>query len=105
MPLPSSFHHHFFSDTQTNEQSAEDYTPELVGQFLEEIGLGHHVTAFIEQEICGDMLLEPEEEMLEELKVTSPTERLKIKVQGGVIGGKVGMQSYTARHCPDIIGR
>ena len=54
-----------------------------MGQFLEEIGLGHHVAAFIEQEISGEMLLEPEEEMLEELEVTSPTERLKIKVQGG----------------------
>ena len=54
-----------------------------MGQFLETIGLGHHVAAFIEQEISGEMLLEPEEEMLEELEVTSPTERLKIKVQGG----------------------
>ena len=54
-----------------------------MGQFLDKIGLGHHVAAFIEQEISGEMLLEPEEEMLEELEVTSPTERLKIKVQGG----------------------
>ena len=67
-----------------------------MGQFLEGIGLGHHVSTFIEREISGEMLLEPEEEMLEELEVTSPTERLKIKVQGGVIEEMVGMQWNTA---------
>lgn len=52
-----------------------------MGQFLEEIGLGHHVTTFLEQDVSGDMLLEPDQEMmLKELGVTSPTERLKIKV-------------------------
>ena len=51
-----------------------------MGQFLEEIGLGHHMAAFIEQEISGDMLLELEQETLEELEVNSPIERLKIKV-------------------------
>ena len=54
-----------------------------MGRFLEGIGLGHHVATFIEQEISGEVLLDPEEEMLEELEVTSPTERLKIKVQRG----------------------
>ena len=77
----SSLPSYFLANTQTLEQCAEDYTPELVGQFLEEIGLGHHVATFIEEDISGDMLLEPEEEMLEELEVTSPIERLKIKVQ------------------------
>ena len=96
MPLSSSLPYHFLSDTETLEQSAEDYTPELVGQFLEGIGLGHHVAAFIEQEISGAMLLEPEDEMLEELGVTSPIERLKIKVQEGVIGGTVRVQWNTA---------
>ena len=63
------------------EKSGQDYTPERVGQFLEEIGLGHHVATFIEQDVSGGMLLEPDQEMmLEELGVTSPTERLKIKV-------------------------
>ena len=81
MPLSSYFHYHFLPDTQTLEQNAEDYTPERVGQFLETIGLGHHVAAFIEKEISGEMLLEPEEEMFEELGVTSLTEGLKIKVQ------------------------
>ena len=89
----SSLPYHFL---QTLEQSAEDYTPEDVGQFLKEIGLDHHAAAFIEQKISGELLLEPEQEMLEELEVTSPIERLKIKVQGGVIGGTVGMQSRTA---------
>ena len=70
----------FLPDTQTLEQKAQNYTPELVGQFLKEIGLDHHVAAFIEQDVTGDMLLEPEEDMLEELEVTSPIERLKIKV-------------------------
>lgn len=51
-----------------------------MGQFLEEIGLGHHVATFLEQDVSGDMLLEPDQEMLKELGVTSPTERLKIKV-------------------------
>jgi len=51
-----------------------------VGQFLEEIGLGHHVATFLGQDVCGDMLLESDQEMLKELGVTSPTERLKIKV-------------------------
>ena len=63
------------------EKSARDYTPEHVGWLLEEIGLGHHVATFIEQDVSGGMLLEPDQEMmLEELGVTSPTERLKIKV-------------------------
>lgn len=66
-----------------------------MGQFLEGIGLGDHVATFIEQEISGAMLLEPEEEMLKELGVTSPTERLKIKVQEGVIVGIVEMQWNT----------
>ena len=51
-----------------------------VGQFLEEIGLGHHVAKFTEEDISGDMLLEADQEMLEELGVTSAIERLKIKV-------------------------
>ena len=51
-----------------------------MGQFLEMIGLGHHVATFIEQEISGDILLEADQEMLEELGVTSAIERLKIKV-------------------------
>ena len=70
----------FLPDTQTLEQKAQNYTPDLVGQFLKEISLDHHVAAFIEQDVSGDMLLEPEEDMLEELEVTSPIERLKIKV-------------------------
>ena len=77
----SSLPSYFVANTQTLEQCAEDYTPELVGQFLEGIGLGHHVATFVERDVSGDMLLEPEEEMLEELEVTSPIEKLKIKVQ------------------------
>ena len=67
-------------DPQTLEQSAREYTPEHVGQFLEKIGLGHHVTVFTEGDISGEVLLEATEEMLKELGVSSPTERLKIKV-------------------------
>ena len=67
-------------DTQTLEKSAQNCTPEDVGQFLEEIGLGHHVAMFTEKDISGDMLLEPDQEMLEELGVTSALEGLKIKV-------------------------
>ena len=51
-----------------------------MGQFLEEIGLGHHVAKFTEQDISGDMLLDPDQEMLEELGVTSAIERIRIKV-------------------------
>ena len=36
-----------------------------MGQFLERVGLGHHVTTFIDQ----DMLLELDQEILEELGV------------------------------------
>ena len=54
-----------------------------MGQFLEGIGLGHHVDAFCDAEISGEMLLDANEEMLEELGVTSGTERLKIKVHCG----------------------
>ena len=74
---------HLFPNTQTLEQSAQEYTPEHVGEFLEEIGLGDHVAFFIKQEISGDMLLgntDETDEMLEELGVESPTEKLKIKV-------------------------
>ena len=70
-------------DTQALEQKVQEYTPQHVGQFLEGIGLGHHVTTFIEEGISGDVLFEPDQEMLEELGVTSAIERLKIKVQGG----------------------
>ena len=55
-----------------------------VGQFLEGVGLGHHVDAFCDAEISGEVLLDATEEMLEELGVTSATERLKIKVNWGV---------------------
>ena len=80
---------HLFPDTQTLEQSAQEYTSERVGEFLEEIGLGDHVASFIEREISGDMLLgdtDETDEMLEELGVESPTEKLKIKVfMGGLV--------------------
>ena len=76
----SLFPYHLILDTQTLEQNAQDCTPEHVGQFLERIGLGHHVATFIEQDVSGDVLLEPDQEMLEELGVTSAIERLKIKV-------------------------
>ena len=69
-------------DTTALEQRAQEYTPQHVGQFLEGIGLSHHVATFIEQDVSGEMLLEPDQEMLEELGVTSATERLKIKVRG-----------------------
>ena len=78
--LCSSFPSHLVLDTQTLEQSAQDCTPERVGQFLEAIGLGHHMAKFIEEDVSGAMLLEANQEMLEELGVTSAIERLKIKV-------------------------
>ena len=78
--LCSSFPSHLVLDTQTLEQSAQDCTPEHVGQFLGEIGLGYHVATFIELDVSGDILLEADQEMLEELGVTSAIERLKIKV-------------------------
>jgi len=67
-------------DTVNLVRGARDYTPERVGQFLEGVGLGHHLDAFCDAEISGEMLLDATEEMLEELGVTSATERLKIKV-------------------------
>ena len=80
LPLCLSSFHNFLARLQTIEKSAQNYTTEHVGQFLEEIGLGHHVATFLEQDVSGDMLLEPDQKMLKELGVTSPTERLKIKV-------------------------
>ena len=71
-------------DTLNLVQNARDYTPMRVGQFLEGVGLGHHVDAFCDAEISGEVLLDATEEMLEELGVTSATERLKIKVNWGV---------------------
>ena len=68
------------AERQTLEQSAQEYTPENVCQFLEEINLGQHVAAFSGEEINGEMLLEAEDEMLQELGVNSPIERLKIRV-------------------------
>ena len=62
------------------EQRAQDYTPEHVGLFLEEINLADHVASFKDREISGDILLEATEEMLEELGVTKAFDRLKIKV-------------------------
>ena len=80
---------YFFPDTQTLEQSAQEFTPEHVGEFLEEIGLGDHVASLIECEISGDMLVgdtDETDEMLEELGVKSATEKLKIKVfMGGLV--------------------
>ena len=75
-PLP----YNLVLDTQTLEQSAQNCTHEQVGQFLEGIGLSHHVATFIEQDVSGEMLLEANQEVLEELGVTSAIERLKIKV-------------------------
>ena len=74
-------------DTQTLEQSAQEYTPERAGKFLETIGLGYHVATFIEKDISGDMLLGDIDEMLEELGVINAAEKFKIKVyiyMGGV---------------------
>ena len=76
----SSFPSHLVVDTLTLEQSAQDCTPEYVSQFLEGIGLGHHMAKFTEEDISGDMLLDPDQDMLEELGVTSAIERLRIKV-------------------------
>ena len=76
----SLFPYHLVLDTQTLEQSAQNCTPEQVGQFLEGIGLGHHMTTFIEQDVSGEMLLEANQEVLVELGVTSAIERHKIKV-------------------------
>ena len=78
--LPFLFPCYFLPDAQTLEQCAENYTPEHVIQFLKEIGLSHHVAAFSENEIDGDLLLESTDEILEELGVNSAVERLKIKV-------------------------
>ena len=86
---------YLFPDTQTLEQSAQEFTPERVGEFLEEIGLGDHVASFIEQEISGDMLLEDTvetDEMLEELGVESATEKLMIKVYG-----RIGVLWYASK--------
>lgn len=74
-------------DTQTQEQSAQKYTPEHVGQFLKGIGLDHHVSVFTKENISGDILLEATDDMLEELGVTSATEKLKIKVHTCMGGG------------------
>ena len=76
----SPFLSHLVLDTQTLEQSAQDCTSKDVSQFLEDIGLGHHVGTFIAKDISGEELLEADQEMLEELGVTSAIERLKIKV-------------------------
>ena len=87
--LTSNLQHscfHRFPDTQTLEQSAEEYTAEHVGHFLEEIGLSHHVASFIEQDIDGDFLLEATDETLQALGVKSVAEKLKIKV---FMGGSV----------------
>ena len=51
-----------------------------MSQFLGEIGLGLHMAKFTEEDISGEMLLEANQEMMEELGVTSAIERLKIKV-------------------------
>ena len=61
-----------------------------MGQFLEEIGLGQHAAAFSGEEISGEVLLEATEEMLQELGVNSPIERLKIRVYVCVGGGEEG---------------
>ena len=57
-----------------------------MGHFLEEIGLGHHVASFIEQDIDGDFLLEATDKTLQDLGVKSVAEKLKIKVfMGGLV--------------------
>ena len=71
-----------FSDAQTLEQNAREYTPEHVSQFLQGIGLGQHAIAFNREDISGEMLLEATDEMLKELGITSTVEMLKIKVHG-----------------------
>ena len=75
------FPYHLILETQTLEQSAQNCTSVHVGQFLQEIGLSHHVAAFIEQDISGDVLLEPDQEMLKELGVSSAVVRKKIKTK------------------------
>ena len=71
---------HSLSSYVPLEQSAKDCTPDHVGQFLKEIGLGHHTATFIEEKIDADMLLEAGQKMLKDLGVVSAVEQLKIKV-------------------------
>ena len=66
-------------DTETLEQLARDYGEEEVTEFLTQAGLGQYVEAFREAQISGEVLLEADSEVLQELGVASAIDRLKIK--------------------------
>ena len=61
-------------------QHAAGYSTKEVGKFLESIGMGQYVATFAENDMNGEMMLEADDQVLEEIGVESRLHRIKIMV-------------------------
>ena len=62
------------------EQEAEDWTPQMISQFLEICGMKKHAKTFLEEDIDGIQLLVATRTVYEELGVTNCVEYAQIAV-------------------------
>ena len=63
------------------EPAVEEYTAQQVAEFLQSVGLGQYSEKFLESDISGDMLLQADDDVMEEVGVQSRLHRVQIVVQ------------------------
>ena len=67
-----------YAEKETVLSKARKYTPEDVGDFLSSIKLDKYKEEFVVNEVGGDVLLDSDSEVLSELGVVSPLDRVRI---------------------------
>ena len=65
----------------TDIKQAENWSPQMVSQFLDGIGMQEHSKTFIEEEIAGSHLLKANRDVYQELGVTSAIHYVQIAVK------------------------
>ena len=68
------------TETETLEQLARNYSPADVAEFLREVSMSEYEEAFVEAEVSGEVLLEADLAVLEELGVKSALDQIKVQV-------------------------
>ena len=71
---------HLFVFNIDIKQQAEIWSPQMVSQFLDGLGMQEHSKTFLEEEIAGSHLLKANREVYEELGVTSAIHCVQIAV-------------------------
>ena len=72
---------HLFVFNTDIKQQAKNWSPQMVSQFLDEIGMQEYCKHFLEEEIAGSHLLEADREVYQELGVTSAIHCVQIAVK------------------------